>query len=215
MYLTSDLPGVLKSEKAQYADDLAFWQTQNKAGTCTILLNEDLERLDSYCKKWKLRINTTKTVYTIFSKSPKEAKKNLKIKIGENEVAKEPNPTYLGVQLDRQLTLAKHIANLKLKATKRLKIVKRLASSKWGADKANLRQIYLGYVRAVMEHSLALQNICSKSVQESLDKVQNEAVKFISGAMKSAPIAACEIDSNIEPLNLRREAAALEIVDRY
>ena len=90
-------PQVLKSEKAQYADDIAFWQTQNKAGTCTILLNEDLERLDSYCKKWKLRINTTKTVCTIFSKCPKEAKKNLKIKIGENEVDKEPNPTYLGV----------------------------------------------------------------------------------------------------------------------
>ena len=33
--------------------------------------------------------------------------------------------------------------------------------------------------------------------------------------MKSAPISACEIDSNIEPLNLRREAAALEMVERY
>ena len=76
----NDLPEVLKSEKAQYADDLVFWQTQNKAGTCSILLNEDLKRLDSYCKRWKLRINTTKTVYTIFSKTPKEAKKNLKIK---------------------------------------------------------------------------------------------------------------------------------------
>ena len=211
----NDLPKILKSEKAQYADDLAFWQTQNKAGTCAILLNEDLQRLDSYCKKWKLKINTTKTVYTIFSKSPDEAKKNLQIKIGGNEVTKEYNPTYLGVQLDRQLTLAKHIANLKLKSSRRLKIIKRLASTKWGADKANLRQIYLGYVRSVMEHSLALQNICSKSVQESLDKVQNEAVKFISGGMKSTPIAACEIDSNIEPLNLRREAAALDMVERY
>ena len=67
----------------------------------------------------------------------------------------------------------------------------------------------------VMEHSLALLNICSKSVQESLEKVQNEAVELISGGMKSTPIAACEIDSNIEPLNLRREAAALEMVERY
>ena len=43
----NDLPKILKSEKAQFADDLAFWQTQNKAGTCAILLN-DLQRLDSY-----------------------------------------------------------------------------------------------------------------------------------------------------------------------
>ena len=33
--------------------------------------------------------------------------------------------------------------------------------------------------------------------------------------MKSAPIAACEVDSNIEPLVFRREAAALEMVEQY
>ena len=33
--------------------------------------------------------------------------------------------------------------------------------------------------------------------------------------MKSTPIAACVIDSNIEPLDLRREALALEMVERY
>ena len=211
----NDLPNVLKSEKAQYADDLSFWQTRTKVGTCAILLNEDLKRLDSYCNKWKLKINSTKTVYTIFTKSPDEAKKKLKMHIGEKAIAREENPVYLGVQLDRQLTLAKHVANLKLKATKRLRIVKRLASSKWGADKANLRQMYLGYVRSTMENTLALQSICSESVKKSLDKVQNEAVKFISGGMKSSPIAACEIDSNIEPLKLRREAAVVQMVERY
>ena len=211
----NDLPKELKSEKAQYADDLSFWQTRSKVGTCAIILNEDLKRLDAYCKKWKLKVNYTKTVYTIFSKSAKKANKNLRLKIGENNVVKEENPVYLGVQLDRQLTLAKHIANLKLKATRRLRIVKRLASSNWGADKANLRNMYLGYVRSTMEYGLALQSICSDSVQLSLDKVQNDAVKFISGGMRSSPIAACEVDSNIEPLNLRREAAVVEMVERY
>lgn len=33
--------------------------------------------------------------------------------------------------------------------------------------------------------------------------------------MRSSPIAACEIDSNIEPLNLRREAAVVDMVERY
>jgi len=211
----NDLPSELKSEKAQYADDLSFWQTQNKVGTCAILLNEDLSRLDVYCNKWKLKINFTKTVYTVFTKSPDEAKKRLKMQIGERDVVKEENPVYLGVQLDRQLNLSNHVASLKLKATKRLRIIKRLASSNWGADKSNLRQMYLGYVRSTMENTLALQNICSDSVKKSLDKVQNEAVKFISGGMKSSPIAACEIDSNIEPLNLRREAAVVEMVERY
>ncbi len=66
-----------------------------------------------------------------------------------------------------------------------------------------------------MKYNLAMQNICSNSNQEKLNKVQNEAVRFISGGMRSTPIEACEIDANIEPLSMRREAAALEMVERY
>ena len=73
--------------------------------------------------------------------------------------------------------------------------------------------MYLGYVRSTLERNLALQSICSPSQQQNLEKVQNEAVKFISGGMKSSPIPACEIDSNIEPISLRRETAVVEMID--
>ena len=45
--------------------------------------------------------------------------------------------------------------------------------------------------------------------------MQNEAVKFISGGMKSSPISACEIDSIIEPLSFRREASVVEMAERF
>lgn len=65
-----------------------------------------------------------------------------------------------------------------------------------------------------MEYNLALQTISSKAITDSLDWVQNEAVRFISGGMRSTPTAACEIHANVEPLDLRREAAAVEMVER-
>ena len=51
----NDLPQEIKSDKDQYADDLSLWQTQNKVGTCAILLNEDLNRIEQYCIKWKVK----------------------------------------------------------------------------------------------------------------------------------------------------------------
>ena len=45
-----------------------------------------------------------------------------------------------------------------------------------------------------MEYNLDLQSICSKSVQDKLNKIQNEAVRFIAGGMRSTSIEACEID---------------------
>ena len=40
-------------------------------------------------------------------------------------------------------------------------------------------------------------------------------MRFISGALRSTPTAACEIHTNIEPLRLRREAAVVESIERY
>ena len=211
----NDLPEVLKHEKALYADDLALWHTYKNPGTSAFLLNEDLQRLQNYCTKWKLKINTTKTVYTIFSNSPKVAKKDLRLAIDGERLQKEKNPVYLGVTLDRQLTLSKHMQKLKSKSSRRLNIVKRLASTQWGASKKTLRQLYIGYVRSTMEYNLALQSISSDTTQSSLDIVESNAVHFIAGAMRSTSTAACHVHTNIQPLGLRREAAVLEMTERY
>ena len=176
---------------------------------------QDLKRLQDYCEKWKLKINTTKTVYTIFSNSPKTAKKNLKLIIDGKRLEKEENPVYLGVTLDRQLNLNKHMEKVKHKSTRRLNIVKRLATTQWGADKKTLRQLYIGYVRSTMEYNLPLQSISSDTTQASLDKVESSAVHFIAGAMRSTSTAACHIHTNIQPLGLRREAAVIEMTERY
>ena len=141
-------------------------------------------------------------------------KKTLNLSISGAALKKDPNPVYLGVQLDRQMNLQKHISNTKRKAMKRLNLVKRLASSTWGSDKNTLRNLYLGYVRSALDYNISLQNISSKSNKESLDKVQNQALRFICGGMKSSPTSACEIDSNVEPLETRRKKAALELHER-
>ena len=75
-----------KFEKDLYADDLSIWQTQSKAGTCAIRLNEDLVRLERYCHKWKIKLNYNKTVYNIFTKSSVEAKRNLSINIEDRKI---------------------------------------------------------------------------------------------------------------------------------
>ena len=69
---------------------------------------------------------------------------------------------------------------LKEKSMRRLNIIKRLASTQWGANKNTLRQLYIGYVRSTMEYNLALQSISSDTTQGTLDKVESSAVHFIS-----------------------------------
>ena len=211
----NDLPDALKSERALYADDLVIWNTHQIAGISAVYLNDDLKRLEQYCNKWKLKLNQTKTVYTIFTNSAKVASKSLSLKYNGQPLKKETNPVYLGVTMDQRMTLEKHMRNVKEKASRRLNIIKRLASTTWGADKNTLRQLYLGYVRSSMEYNLALQSISSDTNREALDKVESNALHFIAGALKSTSTAACHIHTNVQPLGLRREAAVLEMVERY
>ena len=53
----------------------------------------------------------------------------------EGLLKKADNPTYLGVTLERQLTLKDHINKVKSKAKKRLNLLKRIVSTSWGAEK--------------------------------------------------------------------------------
>ena len=210
----NDISDVLKTENALLADDLVLWHTSNSTIISRRRLQEDLDSLGVYCRFWKMKINCDKTVYTIFSRSYNLADEEVSLKIDGYNLKREINPVYLGVTLDCKLNLKQHTTNLKKKAMKRLNLIKRLATTNWGADKNTLRGLYLGYTRAVFDYNLVLQNICNKSSKTSLDTVQNQALRLISGGMRTTPTAACEIHTNIEPLEFRRKRAALELYER-
>ena len=210
----NDVSDILKLEHALFADDLVLWHTGNSTLISRRRLQDDLNSLGVYCRLWKMKVNCTKTVYSVFTRSYKLSDVSLSLKIDDIPLQKEENPVYLGVTLDSKLNLKKHSDNLKKKATTRLNLIKRLASTNWGSDKNTLRGLYLGYARAILDYNLVLQNLCSKATKSSIDSIQNHALRFISGGMRSSPTAACEIHTNIEPLEIRRERAALELYER-
>ena len=116
----NDVKDVLKTVNLLYEDDLALWHTDKYPMVSARRLNEALLRLEKYCEEWKLKVNISKTVHTIFTKSHKIAKSKVNIKFQEHPIEKDSNPVYLGVTLDSQLSLKLHTTKLKNKATKRL-----------------------------------------------------------------------------------------------
>ena len=110
---------------------------------------------------------------------------------------------------DQRLTFREHVEQTVEKATKRLNLLKRLGGTNWGSDKNTLRILYLGYVISILEYNSAILSICSKTTRENSNKVQNKALHFVCGGMKTTPTAVCEIDSIVIPLEKRREQAVV------
>ena len=66
-----------------------------------------------------------------------------------------------------------------------------------------------------MDYFLPIQEIATKQAKEPIDRIQDQVVKLICGGTRTTPITACEIDSNIEPLDLRRKISVLQRIERY
>ena len=66
-----------------------------------------------------------------------------------------------------------------------------------------------------MDYAVPIQTVSSNTARASLDEIKNQGLRLICGGWRSTPTAACEIDANIEPLDLHRERAVLESVERY
>jgi len=206
----NDVSDLIKSENALFVDDLVLWHTSSSTIISRRRLQEDLNKLEDYCDYWKLKINEIKSVYSIFIKSHKVAKKKLNLKINNGSRDKDDNPTYLGVMLDCQMTLNQHLENVYKIADKRINLIKHLASSNWGADKNTLRRLYFGYTRSVIDYNIVLQNVCNRTAKQNIDRIQNQALLLICSGMRSSPTAACEISANVEPLEIHRKKAALD-----
>ena len=78
-----------------------------------------------------------------------------------------------------------------------------------------LRTLYLGAVRSQIEYSQPIQLYASRTALESLDRVQSQALRFITGTFRITPTSAAEIMTNVTPLSLRRASAVLVAYERY
>lgn len=87
-----------------------------------------------------------------------------------------------------------------------------LAGASRGAGGGTLGQLCTGCVGSVMDDCLSMQVAANGTCQSSLDTVRGQALRLVGGDVGAALTAACEEDSAIGPLELRRGGAALEAV---
>ena len=91
--LSSHIP--IAVSKSLFADDLVIWTSDKYPILTKAKLNRAVRTISVYCQLWKLHLNTQKTVYTIFSRSHKAAKRTINLEIDGCKLVKEDCPTYL------------------------------------------------------------------------------------------------------------------------
>ena len=194
---------------AIYADDLVLWCSEEYLTTARFRMQEALNVLNSWTKKWLVKLNASKTTYTVFSLSTKEQNKTTTLQIDGIALKKEDCQTYLGVTFDPKLTWKQQTEKTEKRAKLQLNLMRKLAGSTWGADHKTLKTLYTGSVRPILEYGIQAWGNTAKTHFEKVSRVQNQAARIITGAMKSTPIEKLEGCTGLQSLKDRRDTKIL------
>ena len=192
---------------ALYADDLVLWSTEEYATTATYRMQQALDMLTAWTNTWCVTINKEKSSATLFTLSTKARGGPLRLE--ETPLRYEDQQTYLGVTFDKRLTWKQHVQSAEAKARRKLNIMRKLAGTEWGANENILKNVYQGSVRPHLEYGSSSWMTAAQSHQQTLQKVQNQALRIITGSMRSTPVEKMEATTGIPPLKKRWNCKAL------
>lgn len=103
---TRDLPSSQGCEIATFADDTAVIAVNDDPKTASKLLQINLNKLEQWFKKWRIKVNSAKCVHVTFT-TRRGVCPPVQLSGHQLPIAEEAK--YLGIHLDRSLTWKKHI----------------------------------------------------------------------------------------------------------
>ena len=145
-----------------YADDTAYAASDTSrrnqrsfAGDC---LQTTLIQLESFCAKWRIGLNASKTKLLLFKMDKTNAKHitTPNIYLRNELIEYEESVKFLGILFDRKLTFEEHIKDIVKRAFKRINLLKALKGRDWGASSEIILYTYRTYVRPLLEYSCIL-----------------------------------------------------------
>ncbi|XP_043213195.1 uncharacterized protein LOC122377325 [Amphibalanus amphitrite] len=196
-----------------FADDVAIWVTRRNIDSAFASVQNAMEDINSWCDKWGLVLSPSKTVALIFSHKSR-FKFDTELKVKNQTIKYVKTFKYLGITLDSRLSFKHHFQDVKMRCTRRLNILKCIAGKDWGADRSTLLNLYTSLIRPILDYNSFLFDDIASNQIESLQVIQNKALRIVTGAQCTTNIKALHAECNIPLLSHRRKLQLLRFYAR-
>ena len=153
---------------------------------------------------WGCRFSVEKTQTVFFTR--KRIEDGMKLWMYGKELERVGSFKYLGVIFDSRVTWADHIRKIEDKCKKVINVMRCLTGRDWGASCSALKTIYyVAMIRSVFDYGCIVYGSAAVSLLRKLDVIQAKALRVCSGAFKSSPVPALQVEMGEMPLELRRK----------
>ena len=203
----NDIVSEIGSNIRLFADDTSLFIVVDNPLTAAGQLNFDLKKISQWATIWLVSLNPTKTEAMLFSRKLNRPH-HPPIFMQNHQITKVDSHKHLGLYLSNDCTWHEHINYITEKAWTRINIMRRL---KFELDRKSLEQIYLVFIRPLLEYGDIIWDNCLQSEKQGLEKIQIEAARIATGATKLVSIAALYRETRWESLDERRRKHKLTL----
>ena len=228
---TTTLASELKIHEAagvkhgSYADDFSLWmRLKNSLGNSPeerleMLrpMQRALDTVDRWSRTWGVPLSKTKAGEAMLCWGNYERKDttDLELYLGGERLRFVEETKVLGVTMDDRLLFNKHLADIRVKAKRRMKAIAATTGKTWGGKTATIRTAYLSHVRSAVSHGAAVwYPLLSDRKKDQVERIQNAAARMITGCWTRANTTDILLEANLPPLAVHIETSMMRTVER-
>ena len=197
-----------------YVDDLTIYSSASS----TILAERQLQlaiyKLQKWCKETGFKFSEQKTVAMHICRVRRCPKTAHQLTLNNQPISYKDKHKYLGIVMDSSLTWTEHIKQLRQDCGQKMKLLKHLSYTTWGADSKTLIRLYQTLIKPKLEYGREAYGSASASQLKKLDPIQNLALRTATGAFRTSPISSLEVLSGTKSLSFQRDFNLLNYLMR-
>ena len=198
MYV-NDIADNLLSLVRLFADDSSLFFSAANLRDIEGIINHDLGLISVWAKKWLVDFNPIKTVAMLFTLRPLDFIPILNF--NDSIINFVQSHKHLGITLTFNGQWHTHIETILCSAYKVLGIMRKL---KYRFTRQALNQMYVSYVRPLLEYSSIVWDGCSEQDKTALERLQNEVARIVTGLTKSTSLVNLYKECGWDSLSKRR-----------
>lgn len=198
----ADVPSGRHTELALYADDTAILSAAKSSNTIVERLNESLQSIQNYLRKWKIRINTKKTQAILFTFDNKwKRTPNKQLMDDKHRIKLNKTVCYLGITFDKKLTFKEHIIFAINKVNRCFRALYPLLAPKSHLSPKNKQLVYTTIIRPILVYGSPVWASAARTHKHKCNVMQNKILKTIHKMRMRTPTTIIEQISKIQPFD--------------
>jgi len=194
-----------------FTDDSSLAVISDSVQTIETTLNHDLQRVTEWANQWLVNFNPSKTEVLFLSLS-KNNQNRPALYFQNTQLSYVESHKHLGLTLSSDGSWHTHISNIMTSSSKILGSMRLL---KFKLKRKTLNQIYISYLRPILEYASILWDSCTINEKETIEKIQYEAARLVTGLTRSVSIERLMKEIGWVSLAQRRKMQKLIIVYKH